>query len=351
VTVEVHDAIGPVAAEWDALADAAAAAPFARPGWFAAWHDAFGSGRLLVLAVRRGSRLVGVLPVRRRGGLLASPTNAHTPAFELVAVDAAARRELIAALYALAPRRIELDYLDACDAVLGDLRAAAARRRHRLLWTAIQRSPYLTLTPGEDVDRRLPGKVARNLRRLQRRLAELGRIDVDMADGRRGLDGLLVEGFAIEPSGWKAERGTAILSSPATRGFYAAVARWAAAAGMLRLCFLRLDGRAAAFVLGLRDGGVFYVVKGGYDRALRRHAPGKLLMRALLADCAATGVTRVELLGAEEPWKREWTRDLHERLLVRSFAPTPLAAAERAAQAAYLCYGKPLARRAVARLR
>jgi hypothetical protein len=43
VTVDVHDAIAPIAAEWDALAERTAAPPFARPGWFAAWGRAFGA--------------------------------------------------------------------------------------------------------------------------------------------------------------------------------------------------------------------------------------------------------------------------------------------------------------------
>lgn len=351
MTVDVHDAIAPLAADWDALAVRTAATPFARPGWLEAWQDAFGGGRLLVLAARRQGRLVGVLPVRRRGGGLASPTNAHTPGFALLAEDAAARGELIAALYGLAPRRVRLDYLDAADPTLGDLRRAAALARHGVLCTTVQRSPYLTLAAGEDVDRRLDGKVARNLRRLHRRLSERGHVTVDLRDGRRRLEDHLAEGFGLEASGWKAERGTAIASSPVTRGFYTAVARWAAAAGLLRLCYLRVDGRAVAFVFALRDDAAFYIVKGGYDRNLRRFAPGKLLMRALLAEAAATGGTRMELLGAEEPWKREWTGDVHERLLVRSFVQTPLGAAERAAQTAYLRYGRPLARRAVARLR
>jgi hypothetical protein len=69
---------------------------------------------------------------------------------------------------------------------------------------------------------------------------------------------------AIEASGWKGERGAAIISRPETRSFYTEVSRWAARNGWLRLAFLRLDGRALAFQCGLEDGGTHYFLKGGF---------------------------------------------------------------------------------------
>jgi len=40
---EVAGSISPLAAEWDDLADRTSAPPFLRPGWFAAWEEAFGA--------------------------------------------------------------------------------------------------------------------------------------------------------------------------------------------------------------------------------------------------------------------------------------------------------------------
>jgi hypothetical protein len=42
---------------------------------------------------------------------------------------------------------------------------------------------------------------------------------------------------------------------------------------------------------------------------------------------------------------------MHERVLVRTYAPTVLGTADRATQTAYLRYGKPLAKRALTRMR
>ena len=351
MTIDVHDAIAPLAEEWDGLAERIGAPPFARPGWFSAWWPAFGAGDPLVLTATRGGRLTGVLPLRRRAGVLASPTNAHTPAFGVLAEDSAAAADLVAWLFAHRPRRVQLDYVDAGDHGLPELDRAAARAGHRVLRTTVQRSPYATLAPGEDVDRRLGTKAARNLRRNLRRLEEAGRVEVQVEAAPRRLDELLEQGFRVESSGWKAARGTAIGSSPTTRRFYAGVAHWAMDAGLLRLGFLRLDGRAIAFAFGLQDATAFYLLKGGYDPGHRRFAPGKLLFRSLMARAVATGAQRFEFLGAAEPWKLEWTGECHERVLVRSYAPTVLGTADRAAQTAYLRYGRPLAKRALARVR
>jgi CelD/BcsL family acetyltransferase involved in cellulose biosynthesis len=351
VTIDVYDAIAPLAAEWHALAERTKAPPFAWPGWFAVWWQAFGVGSPTVLAVRRGGRLVGVLVLRRRGGVLGSAANAHTPAFRILAEDRSAAAELAAWLFAQRPTRLQLDHVDADDPALAELCRAAGRARHRVLRTTVQRSPYLRLVRGEDVDARLSAKSARNLRRNLRRLEELGRVEFEVADAPDDLDTLLGEGFRLESSGWKAARGTAILSSPVTRRFYTEVAHWGRRTGALRLGFLRLDGKAIAFALGLRDSSAFYLLKGGYDPACRRFGPAKNLFRHLMARSAAEGAERFEFLGAAEPWKLEWTDRCHERLLVRTYAPTPLGNAECAAETVYLRFGKPLARRALARVR
>src|SRR3954447_2558201 len=79
-TVERHDAVAPIASEWDELATRLGAAPFLRPGWVEAWAEAFSPGGLTLFAARRGSELVGVLPLHRAAGrVLAGAANAHSP--------------------------------------------------------------------------------------------------------------------------------------------------------------------------------------------------------------------------------------------------------------------------------
>ena len=114
-----------LADEWDRLADRLAAPPFLRPGWFSVWWRAFGSGQLMVLAVRREGELAGVLPLARHRGALESLANYHTPAFGLLAEHPGVAEELIRGALGHRPRRLSLALLDVAQT---DIAAAAGQR-------------------------------------------------------------------------------------------------------------------------------------------------------------------------------------------------------------------------------
>jgi CelD/BcsL family acetyltransferase involved in cellulose biosynthesis len=348
-TVVACPAIEPLSAEWDALVCRTGDRPFLRAGWFAAWWKAFGRGQAVVLTARR-DRLVGVLPLRRRGGALLSLANVHSPGFGIVAEDADAARALTDALFALRPRVVALDHMAADDPALEVLCGSAGRAGHRMLVRPLQRSPYAALSPGDDVDVRLGRKRARNLRRFMRRLESYGPVAVDVADGRERRHELLAEGYRVEGSGWKCARGTAIASRPETLRFYSELAGWAAENGLLRLAFLRAGGTAVAFHFALEDESGYYVLKAGYDPDFAHCAPGRLLMRAMLARAIDAGLPRFDLLGGDDPWKHEWAPEGCDRVLVRTFAPTPTGAADRALRAAVLS-ARPAVKRTLGRAR
>jgi CelD/BcsL family acetyltransferase involved in cellulose biosynthesis len=205
-----------------------------------------------------------------------------------------------------------------------------------------ERPPYVLIEgTWDEYERGLEGKLRRDLARRHRRLEELGPVELDVQDGAERLDELLEEGFALEPSGWKSARGTAIVSHPETRAFYAGLAEWSARRGVLRLSFLRVGGRPLAFQLGLEEGATYFFVKGGYDPAYTRFAPAKLLLQAVLRRAFAARLRRFEFLGPPEPFKLEWTSTCHDLKRVRAFGPTAPALAGWAMEA----FGRPAATR------
>jgi CelD/BcsL family acetyltransferase involved in cellulose biosynthesis len=345
--VESHEHIEPLAHEWDELADRVDAAPWLRPGWIRAWRRAFGRGKLELLTVRRDGRLVGVLALERRLGALRSASNWHTPAFGALTADDAALRELVGALLAGGGRRVALAFLAADDPVVATCCAAAAAAAFRLIVRLLERSPYVVVDGDwAAYEARRDTKLLRELRRRRRRLDEQGRLALEVGDGSDRLDELLDEGFRVEAAGWKGERGSAVASDAATRCFYGDVARWAAERGWLRLAFLRLDGRPLAFDYCLEQGGVHYLLKTGYDPAYRAFGPGMLIRHEMLERAFASELSRYEFLGDEEPWKLDWTERSRERVLLQAFAPSAPGLVDWAAFA----YGRPLAKRALARL-
>jgi CelD/BcsL family acetyltransferase involved in cellulose biosynthesis len=320
--LELHHEIAPLADEWDELADRTGASVFLRPGWFSAWRRAFGRGRLEVIAVRDGRRLVGLAALERGRFVLRSPTNWHTPLWAPLAEDDETLRALTRAIVRRARPWLSLGFVDAGTPALEACRAATASCRTRIY--TLERSPYVALNgTWEDYQRRLSAKRRANLNRLWRRLAERGQVEFEVREGPDKLTALLEEGFKVEARGWKGERGTAIGSAPETRLFYEEVAAWAARRGALRLGFLRLDGRALAFDLAVEEGGVHALLKTGFDAAWRSFAPGVLLRERMIEHCFGRGLETYEFLGDTAEWKLEWLDATRDRVAVEAFRPTP----------------------------
>jgi CelD/BcsL family acetyltransferase involved in cellulose biosynthesis len=340
-SVELHGSIESLVDEWDDLADRVRTSPFLRPHWFSLWIRAFG-GRTLVLTLHQDGRLVAVLPLRRLRGGLASMTNDHTPEFGLLSENEEAAYALAQGLFSLRPRYLSLKYLNDSGLSMRSLRKAAAEARYRVIVWDSERQPYVVVDGDWDrYERSLKGKMRRDLGRRRRQLQEQGALSLDVQDGRQRLTALLEEGFGLEPSGWKEASRTAIRSRPETHRFYSDLAEWSAERGILRLSFLRLDGRPLAFQYGLEDGGTYSFIKGGYDPAYARFAPARLLIYGLLERAFSIGLRRYDFLGAPEAFKLEWTERLRNLRRLEAFAPVATASAAWAAVA----YGRPVARR------
>ncbi|HET9251882.1 MAG TPA: GNAT family N-acetyltransferase [Candidatus Eisenbacteria bacterium] len=336
------DAVDRLAPAWNELADAVGAAASLRPEWVQAWHRAFGRGGLEIVTVRRGGRLVGVVPMQRRNGELRSTSNYHTPSFGLLAADAAALETLATALIRTSPRRLTVAFVPEEDPSLAALQAASRQARRPTVVRVLERCPYLMLDgTWEELLATRRHQFARELKRRLRRIHSRGDFETDLQDGSEDLDRYLEEGFAIEASGWKGKKGTAIASSPNTRGFYREIARWLASRGSLRLSYLRLDGVAFAVEIAFEENGRYSLLKSGYDESYRSDAPGVLIRAAAIQGAFARGLRRYDFLGKEDAWKREWTSTVEVQVQFQSFGRTPDGVADWAAQR----YLRPIARR------
>jgi CelD/BcsL family acetyltransferase involved in cellulose biosynthesis len=333
---------GPAAAAWDDLAERVQASPFLHPGWIRAWSGAFGRGPLELHLLRREGELAAALPLEPTRLGRSSPTNFDTPEFGILAVDREAARALADEVLGRLNGRLSLGFLGG-GSELGELRTAARRAGRRAVERSLQRSPYVEISDDVEaqVRRRLGSKSFSELRRRRRRLEERGPVELEVADGRERLGPLLAEGYALEGSGWKEAAGSSIAARPAARRFYDDMARWAAARGILRLCFLCVGGKPIAFKLGLEANRALYSCKGGYDPTESRVAPGHLIVWELLQWASARGLQRLELLGDAYPWKLEWTDTAGERVLFEAFGSSPAALSLWLAER----YGPPIGKR------
>jgi CelD/BcsL family acetyltransferase involved in cellulose biosynthesis len=321
--VEVNDAAAFAALKepWDSLVTRTRDEVFYRHEFIRTWISNFApSTKLRVLTARHEGRLVAALPlVEERTTLygipvrqLSAAANAHSCRFDLLAEDpVAAAQVFLAHLKGTGG----WDLIRITDVPEGGSawhfhEAASAAGHPTGTWESLQ-SPYVPL-PGsfEALQSTLQAKFKANVRRRRKKLEEKGTLTIERVTGGLGLDEKLEEGFRLEQSGWKGERGTAMAQDPKTRGFYAELARSMAYQDKLVLYFLRLDGRAIAFHFALAHGQRYLLLKPGYDEALKECSPGQLLVEEVLKDCISRGYTEFDFLGPNMTWKLDWTQSL-----------------------------------------
>ena len=158
------------------------------------------------------------------------------------------------------------------------------------------------------------------LRRMRRRAEEYGPIEWDVrTPERENLAPLLDEALRVEAASWKGRQGTALLTDPVKAAFFRDYAERACGDGILRLCFLRIGGRAAAMLYAVEYHGAFWTLKTGYDEEFAPCSPGSLLFCEAIAYAAARGLSSFEFLGSVEEWTDAWTRDRMASVSLRGY--------------------------------
>ena len=339
--LDVHDTVAAIAGDWDELCDRIAAPPYLRPGWMEPWRLSFGSGRLVVLALREGGQLRAIVPLEVRGRGLHPLLNGEAPRFGVIADGPDAVGGLGHALFRRAGRYVGFGWLDAANAAALD--RAAARTGYATNTQTGERAPFIpVIGEWEDYLGSLKPDRRRQLKRRRRRLQERGEIAVEEHTSPEALTGPLHEFIALESSGWKARAGSAIRCSPELLRFYETIAGWAVDRGELRLALLRVDHVPIAGQLYIESSGVCHRLKSGYDEEWSRYAPGHLLTLAVLENAWRRRVRIYEFLGGGEQHKLDWAAD--SRPLVALSAYDNASVAGRALHG-YASWGKPLAKR------
>jgi CelD/BcsL family acetyltransferase involved in cellulose biosynthesis len=271
--------------------------------------------------------------VLRRNGSLLSVSNAHTPAVAHVAANKAAGRELFRGIVEENFRKVDLRRVPARGCTREALLDASKSLGHGFLSHSSRAQPFVDVTGTwtEYETRQLTAKRRSSLRRLERRLAELGSVRFDVHHGEQSLEPLLEEGFQTEARGWKGRAGTAVLSRPSTRRFYFDLAAWAAQAGILRLACLRIDDRLAAFSFSVEQHAVHYGLKTCYDESLARFAPGIVLTYKIIRYASEEpGLSRLEMPGGGSDYKAEFATGYSEQEHIEVFRRGWLGNASRA---------------------
>lgn len=314
------------------LANRPVSAPFVDEEWMAACSQAFGPREPLFVCGWEGSRLVGLGALHslseswagRRTTVLQSLTDVESPRFEFLADGARGdvQERLWRALCEAARWDvIRLDHLPEDSPTL----SAGIKVADELGWSRVVEetldSPWRSLPGTSDAwDEGLKRKFKANLRNRERRLEQLGEVIFTVA--RAGLEqrAALEVFYALEASGWKGERGTAIASRASAKAFYDGLQE--RTARDLWITILSVAGRAAAAQLIRVQDGTLFLLKTAYHPEFAPYAPGQLLTARLIRYGIDHGMKTLDFLGCNMTWKSDWEPRVRRHYRFVLFSPS-----------------------------
>ncbi|MDQ8754609.1 GNAT family N-acetyltransferase [Sphingosinicella sp. LHD-64] len=285
----VRDTIDPeLAAEWMALAaDAAEPNAFAEPWFVAASLAAFGATRdVRLIEVRSGNALIGMMPVAIEHRYGRMPVRFlqnwchHQMFLGTPLVRAGQGRAFWTAVFEL---------LDGADWATGffHLRGVVEEGPvHRALLdvrpgTIVHRETRAflesDLSPDAYYKQAVRPKKRKEIRRLQNRLGELGKVRVRRLEEGADLHAWADAFLALEKAGWKGQAGSALASTPETESFFFTALAGAWEAGRLQFLRLDLDDRPIAMLVNFLTPPGSFSFKTAFDEAYARFSPGVLI--------------------------------------------------------------------------
>lgn len=280
-------------------------------------------GELHFLVVKTGSQTGAIAPLVRSKGVLGRLEYVGVKILreptDLVFSDPVALKNLANALVKLGSP-LFLDRIPADSPTIPAIQQAYSGRGIVLLRPA-QPYPRILLHQGwrNPVSQINSGRRS-GLRRAVRNAEKIGPLSYQILSPTPSqLAPILEEALEVEAANWKGIEGSAIGNDKLRGPFYRHYAAAASAAGILRVCFLRVDGKAVAMQFAIECARAFWLLKIGYREEFARCSPGMLLIAETIRYAASRGLTSYEFLGNADSWTRIWTQDEIQTVTIRAY--------------------------------
>jgi len=293
----------PIAESWRELAGRALERNvFYEPAFALAAAAAFGAdaGAVLVWSGTSPRKLLGFFPARieRRRYAVKLPvlvgwTHPYAP-FGVPLVEREAAEPVVAAFLGFVaaepslPGLLLLPFLPENGPFAAAL--AAILRRAQMPSADFNRHRRALLAPSSArpryVERSVPARKRKELRRAVRRLAEMGALLLTSTTAPAAVATALEDFFSLEAGGWKGRAGTAAVCRDDVGGFVRAAVEALAAEDKVVAVRILLDGRAIAAAIVLRSGDHAWFWKIAHDERFARFSPGVMLTVALTEQLA-----------------------------------------------------------------
>ena len=146
---------------------------------------------------------------------------------------------------------------------------------HRFQRDHYERAGFIPSASADEYSTNFVSKsIRKNVKRLMRKLEELGDVRWECSHQQSDYDFLAAEFLRIESSGWKGREGTALASSDETKSFYLDLIRRSASANKARFLTLYLNDQPIAMLSDIQSGLTVYSYKTAFDDAFSQYSPG-----------------------------------------------------------------------------
>jgi CelD/BcsL family acetyltransferase involved in cellulose biosynthesis len=149
-------------------------------------------------------------------------------------------------------------------------RVAVVQREERALLSS-------ALSPDDYLQQAVPGKKRKEYRRQHARLSEQGRLEFSRQDSTTGLAVWIDHFLALEAQGWKGRAGSALACADQTELLFRDSLNEAGKRGLLERLTLSLDGRPIAMLATFLTAPGAFSYKTTFDERYSRFSPGVLL--------------------------------------------------------------------------
>jgi CelD/BcsL family acetyltransferase involved in cellulose biosynthesis len=290
--------------------------------WLRTWWDEFGADReLVLLSVRDGQRLVGVVPLMREGNRLSFAGDTRVCDYMDFPCTSGRERELLAAIFrslgeepweemSLWALREDSPILAVLPAVCTEIGLTFASDHEDVC-------PQIALPRDfEEYMASLDKKDRHELRRKLRKLSQAGETELEVIEAPEDAVAAL-DDFVWMLRESRADK--AAFMTPQMESFFRSLVVNLAGEGLIEMIFLKLGGKRAACVLCFRAGDQSLLYNSGYDPAYSPFSVGLLSKALALQRAIEQGKTRFDFLRGHERYKYELgAKDLNvHQVLIR----------------------------------
>jgi len=187
------------------------------------------------------------------------------------------------------------------------LRELEGYYNYRLIKEPYVSSPFLTLNgTWETFIERKSGNFRSDLQRKWNKTKH-NRTEFKIYSQPGDVDHILEEICKIESNSWKEDSKTSITTQPIAKKFYNIFLPKAAENGWLYVVIFYIDGKPAAYDMGILFANKYYMLKTSYDLEFKQWSPGTILRQFVIQELYKMNVGEHDFLGSDDAYKMRWT--------------------------------------------